>query len=206
MRNDSTELQRKRRQTILEAAAKVFSKVDYHSAQIDEVALLAKVGKGTIYRYFSDKRELYIAAIRGETLKAFEYLEEKTKNMESPVEFITALVSGYVEYFQRCPLSLDIVHSSQAALIDDVIDIVKEVREPSYARFEAMYKKGVLDGSLKAFSPRTVIRIIDSSILHLLYENRQTRSVNTPELLQTLVSVLLTGITRIPLTHVETKK
>ena len=50
-------------ETILEAAARVFSGKPFHEVLIDDVAAQAGVGKGTIYRYFETKEDLYFAAI-----------------------------------------------------------------------------------------------------------------------------------------------
>jgi AcrR family transcriptional regulator len=50
-------------QAILEAAARVFSGRPFHEVLIDDVAARAHVGKGTIYRYFQTKEDLFFAAI-----------------------------------------------------------------------------------------------------------------------------------------------
>ena len=46
---------------ILDAAAKVFAMKPFHGVLIDEIASDAGIGKGTIYRYFDTKDELYFA-------------------------------------------------------------------------------------------------------------------------------------------------
>jgi TetR/AcrR family fatty acid metabolism transcriptional regulator len=46
---------------ILDAAAKVFAMKPFHGVLIDEIASDAGIGKGTIYRYFETKDELYFA-------------------------------------------------------------------------------------------------------------------------------------------------
>jgi AcrR family transcriptional regulator len=46
---------------ILEAAATVFARRPYHEVLIDDIASDARIGKGTIYRYFQTKDELYFA-------------------------------------------------------------------------------------------------------------------------------------------------
>ena len=46
---------------ILDAAAKVFATKPFHGVLIDEIASDAGIGKGTIYRYFETKDELYFA-------------------------------------------------------------------------------------------------------------------------------------------------
>jgi AcrR family transcriptional regulator len=50
-------------EAILEAAARVFSGKPFHEVLIDDVAASAGVGKGTIYRYFPTKEDLYFAAL-----------------------------------------------------------------------------------------------------------------------------------------------
>lgn len=67
-------LTEEKRLTILEAAAEVFSKKDFHEVLTDEIAAEAGVGKGTIYRYFRSKNDLYFATlVRGfdQLAKAF---------------------------------------------------------------------------------------------------------------------------------------
>jgi AcrR family transcriptional regulator len=46
---------------ILDAAASVFARRPFHAVLIDEIASDAGIGKGTIYRYFQTKDDLYFA-------------------------------------------------------------------------------------------------------------------------------------------------
>ena len=48
---------------ILDAAASVFARRPFHAVLIDEIASDAGIGKGTIYRYFETKDDLYFATI-----------------------------------------------------------------------------------------------------------------------------------------------
>jgi AcrR family transcriptional regulator len=52
-----------KQETILDAAARVFAEREFHEVLIDDVASAAGVGKGTIYRYFETKDELFFATI-----------------------------------------------------------------------------------------------------------------------------------------------
>ena len=51
------------RRRILEAAREVFFRDGFMPANLDEVAELAQVAKGTLYRYFDSKAELYVAVL-----------------------------------------------------------------------------------------------------------------------------------------------
>jgi len=48
----------KRRQ-ILAAAARLFARRPFHAVRLEEVAAAARVGKGTLYVYFTSKEDLY---------------------------------------------------------------------------------------------------------------------------------------------------
>jgi len=50
-------------QAILDAAAQVFFAREFHEVSIDDVAAAAGTGKGTIYRYFTTKEELFFVSV-----------------------------------------------------------------------------------------------------------------------------------------------
>lgn len=60
----------KKRERMLEVAAELFSKKNYHEVMMDDVARLTDVAKGTVYNYFSSKEELY-----------FTIMSSKLKNL-----------------------------------------------------------------------------------------------------------------------------
>lgn len=60
---------------ILEASARVFAKKGYSGAVIDDIAVEAGVGKGTVYEYFDSKEELFFLV--------FEWVAEKNSRMAS---------------------------------------------------------------------------------------------------------------------------
>ena len=52
-----------KRARILEAAMEVCRRSGVHAARMEEVAARAKVSKGTLYRYFESKEDLFLATI-----------------------------------------------------------------------------------------------------------------------------------------------
>jgi AcrR family transcriptional regulator len=53
-----------RRETLLDAAIRVFARTPYRAAGTAEIAREAGVAEPTLYRYFDSKRELFLAALR----------------------------------------------------------------------------------------------------------------------------------------------
>jgi AcrR family transcriptional regulator len=56
-------LQEHKRGEILGAAAAVFAAKGFHKTLMDDVASRAGIGKGTIYRYFTDKEDLFFSIL-----------------------------------------------------------------------------------------------------------------------------------------------
>ena len=54
-----------RRAQILRAARSVFIEKGYLAARVEDVAKQAGMSKGAVYFYFSSKRELFLALMRG---------------------------------------------------------------------------------------------------------------------------------------------
>lgn len=52
-----------RRAAIVDAAVGIFAKKGYRDTTLDEIAITAEFGKGTIYNYFKSKEEIYSAII-----------------------------------------------------------------------------------------------------------------------------------------------
>lgn len=69
-----------KKQRILDAAAILFSKKQYHEVMVEDVARLASIAKGTVYNYFSSKEEIYFTIIRERMDNLLVSLEQKIKS------------------------------------------------------------------------------------------------------------------------------
>jgi AcrR family transcriptional regulator len=93
----------KKRAVILQAAAELFAEKDFHLVLMDEVAARAQVGKGTLYRYFPTKEDLYFATIFEGWDRLREELEEVLQEegllLEDALEKATRQMLSY--FWQR---------------------------------------------------------------------------------------------------------
>lgn len=88
-----------KRLEILEAAARIFSTRDFHDVLVDRVAEGAGVGKGTIYRYFATKDDLYFAAV----LHGFDGLARALSAApgadQDPVRRLESIAHEVIDFF-----------------------------------------------------------------------------------------------------------
>ncbi len=83
-----------KRKRILDAAAKLFAEQPFHKVLLDQVASAARVGKGTLYLYFKNKEELYIAMRLNGFQKLIAALEQGLAEHENDPE---AQLAGIID-------------------------------------------------------------------------------------------------------------
>jgi AcrR family transcriptional regulator len=99
-RGEKKALQRKH---ILEAAREVFFRDGFVHANLDEVAQRAGVAKGTLYRYFDNKGELYVAVLSHNGALFEQRMRDAAASAEDPAEKIRRLGRFYYEHWTGHP-------------------------------------------------------------------------------------------------------
>ena len=87
------------RRRILDSARQVFFREGFESANLDEVASLAGVAKGTIYRYFESKAELYVAVLVHNADAFVERMQQTIDPVLSPDAQIRRIGLFYFKHY-----------------------------------------------------------------------------------------------------------
>src|SRR2546426_11350007 len=96
------------RDRILRAAEGIFARRDYHEVQMDDVVEACGVGKGTLYRYFPSKQDLFLAVMFDGIQRLRVELESAARAEESPARKIRRIVDRALAFYwdRRCFFSL----------------------------------------------------------------------------------------------------
>jgi len=92
-----------RRRQILDAATKVFARLGYAGTGTADIAREVGIGEPTIYRYFANKRELYLEAIREGALEIREGWEQIRREAPDPLAALQQIGIWYYEKMRRRP-------------------------------------------------------------------------------------------------------
>jgi len=137
----------KTRMAIVQCAAEIFSKREFHQVLTDDIAQRLGIGKGTLYRYFKSKEELYLAAI-AEGLNGLHAAVTAVLQQDAPLEMtIEAVVRTMINYFWRQRDFFVLVHRIEPKLKaqeradwqnrrNEVVTMVHRVIEGAMARGE----------------------------------------------------------------------
>lgn len=90
-----------KRERILAAAARLFAANEYHRVLMDEIAERSGVGKGTLYRYFETKEDLFVAVLGYALDQTSERLRAGIEATADPVERLRAACVQALRFFRE---------------------------------------------------------------------------------------------------------
>ena len=96
-----TRTKQDKRNAILNSAMIVFSRKGFHNALVDEIAELAGIAKGTIYRYFSSKDEILKELIIEKNSLVANELKMIFEKEGDILELIKEAIAHYVDFCER---------------------------------------------------------------------------------------------------------
>lgn len=92
-----------RRESIIQAAIEVFSKKDFKTASISEIAQKAGIANGTIYQYFRSKEDLFFAIPIEKTNEFRSQLEIQLEGISGAFNKIRKFVWYFLYFFKTNP-------------------------------------------------------------------------------------------------------
>lgn len=92
-----------RKNQILDCSKKIFSEKGYYETYVEEIIKEARVGKGTFYRYFKNKEDLFISVLiqflnEWEEFASIDMSEFKSDNIN---DLFKLLISRSFKFFQE---------------------------------------------------------------------------------------------------------
>ena len=82
----------RRREEILDAAVKLFARHGFTETDTQVLANKLQVGKGTLYRYFSSKEELFLAAVDRVMRQMRQTVDAVIAEIEDPLQRIALAI------------------------------------------------------------------------------------------------------------------
>ncbi|MBI3304452.1 MAG: TetR/AcrR family transcriptional regulator [Deltaproteobacteria bacterium] len=190
--------------SILQAAAELFTEQDFHQVLMEDVAVRAQVGKGTLYRYFPTKEALYFATIFAGWDRLREELEGVVREEEPVGELLEKTARQILTYFwQRRHFATLVYRLEHKASGQEKRDWQRR-REGIVRLVEGVVKRGMLSDGLLVGDVRMLTELFLGMVrAAILYRG----SRDTPEALAGFIaSLFLEGIRsqRLTTPHTQT--
>ena len=137
---------------ILEVATKVFAEQGFDNADTQRIADLASVGKGTLYRYYGSKEDLFLAVADSGMRKLENHILGVIEGVDDVRELIRRAGLAYAEFFQHHAELVEILIQERAAFRGAIPDTHLVYRQKN---------RGVLEDALRQAIREGIVRDID---------------------------------------------
>jgi AcrR family transcriptional regulator len=142
------------RRRILESAREIFFRDGFMTANLDEVAEKAGVAKGTLYRYFESKADLYVAVLADNGRAFTEKMALAANGKGSATAQLWEIANFYYDHWTRHQDYFQIFWAiDNQSVIGDlpgpVIDEVTRLWEESLRILDGVLRQGVEQGELR---------------------------------------------------------
>ncbi len=138
-----------RREEILLAATSLFAQHGYNDTDTQALADHLGVGKGTIYRCFASKRELFLAAVDRVMTLLWERMEASSHGETDPLERIRRAVWAYLDFFGAHPEYVELLIQERALFRDRKKPTYFEHRDRNAHHWRELYRGLIEAGRIR---------------------------------------------------------
>ncbi len=178
--NHSGDVKTRRETEILDAATKLFSECGYSQADTQTLADRLGVGKGTIYRYFPSKRELFLAAVDRLMHQLHESITAAIKHIEDPIDRMLEAINAYLVFFKDRPEIVELMIQERAHFKDREKPTYFEHREQFSGEWLEEFKGLIAGGRVRDIPFEEFHDVISDLLYGTMFTNyfvRRNRAV-----------------------------
>lgn len=161
----------RRREEILEAATAVFAEFGYRCADLQDVADRLGVGKGTLYRYFPTKQELFQAAVDRVMTGMRATIDAAVRGATDPLDRIRIAARTYLCYFDRHPEFVELIIQERAEFKDRKKPTYFEHREKNVHRWRRLYAGLIEEGRVRPVPVDRITETMSSLLYGAMFTN-----------------------------------
>ena len=172
-----------KREQIMQAVEKLFTSRRFHEITLDDVAQGARVGKGTIYRYFQDKDDLFFQTATSGFDDLCELLRRKVPENNPFVEQLISACAQISGFFNRRRQLFQMMQAEENRMYwfkGTIRDRWMAKRKKLVAAVAEIIRKGVAEKKVRTDIPAEVL----ATFLLGMLRTRARDLPNNPEAMQ----------------------
>ena len=167
----SPEAIRQRRLTVLNAAVEEFAEKGYATADMDHIADAAKVGKGTIYRYYGSKEKLFEAVADEGLTRLWNHIISalQCEKGENPIDQLRAAGKAFLSFFDKNRSLLEAFLQGGRQSRDIIHAKYLELYEENIQLFQSMIEDCISHGVIKKMDSRKLADTVGDMMVGIIY-------------------------------------
>jgi AcrR family transcriptional regulator len=160
-----------RQEEILAAAAKLFARHGYADTDTQLLADELGVGKGTLYRYFPSKQELFLAAVDRAMHHLRRQIDANIEGIDDPLDRIAEAVRAYLAFFADHPEYVELLIQERAQFKDRKKPTYFVHREANIERWRALYRDLIAAGRVRDMPVERITDVMSQLLYGTMFIN-----------------------------------
>ena len=193
-RNESTAEDPGKRQAILDEAIRTFAELGFRRADVQVIADRAGVGKGTVYRYFRSKEDLFWATTLDVLNRMDQCIIDATEGAESACDKLRAAAIAHATFFVANPQYLELIIQERAEFHSCGPESHREQHEKMLQRMSVILHEGIESGELRPLDARQTTLAMGCLLFGTAMLAGQVESVDLMKMTEYAVDIFLRGI------------
>jgi AcrR family transcriptional regulator len=184
-----------RREAILDAATDLFAQFGYSDAVTKDLAERLQVGKGTIYRYFPSKHDLFMAAADRVMRRLREHIDSAIVGVIDPIDRVEAGTFAFMEFFAKHPKFVELLILERALFKDRTTPTYLVHRERNRLRWNDLYRDLIFQGRIREMPVERITSVFMDLTYGTIFTNYFSGRCQSPEdQTRDILDVLFHGI------------
>ncbi len=184
---------------ILKQAILIFAADGFARSDVQTIANAAGVGKGTVYRYFGNKLDLFYACTFAVGKRLKEDLVKAAEQEQSPIKKIRAACIAYANFFWSTPEYLELLVQERAEFRSVKPETHYQFHNSIVDEISDILQAAVDSGEIRPVEIRKTLivlsNVIFGSVVHSIYHVLPEDSPETPiTLAEYAVDLILRGL------------
>lgn len=180
---------------ILIQAARLFAERGYDKTDTTLLAETVGVGKGTVYRYFPSKRELFLAAADRVMRMLRQRIDARIEPIDDPLDQIVSGVQEFLEFFAEHPGFVELLIQERALFKDRKQPTFIEHRAMNIDRWRKFYRDLIDQKRVRDIPVDRITNVIGNLLYGTIFTNYFSgQSKSVAEQSNDIIDVVFRGI------------
>lgn len=128
---------------------KVFSQKGYHKATVDDICGRANLGKGTVYQYFANKKDLFLGIVDSFSAELGKYVADALVGIEDDLARLRTAISAYIEFHSAHRSFYRLLIHEESSFTKELMERFRKEYFSHLQVLEEVLRTGMKNGKMK---------------------------------------------------------
>ena len=165
------ERRQQRREEILRVATKLFARHGFADTDVQVIADRLHVGKGTVYRHFASKEELFLAVVDRGMQQLKQTVDAATSQTGQSLEKVAVGIRAYLTFFDEHPEIVELLIHERALFRDRRKPTYFVHRESNVGQWRALFSELIGAGVIRDTPVERITDVISGLLYGTMFTN-----------------------------------